>query len=112
VSSRRRLESGEDLVALYLEEIGRYPLLTKDDEVRLARRIEAGSAARAMVNGGGPDAARRRELEQTVRDGEAATQAFVKANLRLVVSIARKYQSRGCRCSISCKRAISGSSTR
>jgi RNA polymerase sigma factor (sigma-70 family) len=90
------LETGEDLVALYLEEIGRYPLLTKDDEVRLARRIEAGSAARAVVEErGGPDAARRRELEQTVRDGEAATQAFVNANLRLVVSIARKYQSSG-----------------
>jgi RNA polymerase sigma factor (sigma-70 family) len=92
----RRPEMGQDLVRLYLEEISRYPLLTKDGEVRLARHVEAGLAARAELEAGGVRGpARRRVLEDTVRDGEAATREFVNANLRLVVSIARKYQASG-----------------
>ena len=85
-----------DLVRLYLDEIGRHDLLTKDDEARLAQRIELGRAARDELNG--PDkipAARRRELMRQMRDGDEATDVFVKANLRLVVSIAKKYQASG-----------------
>ena len=88
-------DSGEqDLVRLYLDGIGKYPLLTKDDEVTLARAIEAGRAAAAeLAAPGRVAAARARELRRAVRAGEVATEAFVNANLRLVVSIAKKYQS-------------------
>jgi RNA polymerase sigma factor (sigma-70 family) len=92
----RRPERGEDLVRLYLDDISRHPLLTKDEEVRLARRIEAGTLARAQLEEDGRRRATgRRGLAETVWDGEAATQEFVNANLRLVVSIARKYQASG-----------------
>jgi RNA polymerase sigma factor (sigma-70 family) len=86
----------EDLVRLYLSDIGQYPLLTKDDEVRLARAIEDGHAAREELDRGGRlPAARRRELRATIRAGERAERTFVQSNLRLVVSIAKKYQASG-----------------
>jgi RNA polymerase sigma factor (sigma-70 family) len=87
----------EDLVRLYLTDIGRYELLTKDDEVRLAQAIEAGIAARRELDDvdAGLPVARRRELRRTVRAGEQAQRTFVQSNLRLVVSIAKKYQASG-----------------
>ena len=87
----------EDLVRLYLTDIGQFNLLTKDDEVRLAQAIEVGSAARADLETGGKDltAARKRELKRLIRSGDEATDAFVESNLRLVVSIAKKYQASG-----------------
>jgi RNA polymerase sigma factor (sigma-70 family) len=86
----------EDLVRLYLSDIGRYPLLTKADEVQLARAIEAGTTARGeMACAGDAALTRRRELRCQIRDGEDAQQRFVKSNLRLVVSIAKKYQASG-----------------
>jgi RNA polymerase sigma factor (sigma-70 family) len=87
----------EDTVRLYLDEIGRYPLLTKDDEARLAQEIEAGRDARAALQeaGGSVGRAERRRLERIARRGEQAWRTFVQSNLRLVVSIARKYQSSG-----------------
>jgi RNA polymerase sigma factor (sigma-70 family) len=86
----------EDLVRLYLTDIGQYSLLTKDDEVRLAQQIEDGKAAREeLANTKGLSAARRRELRQRVRAGEEAERTFVQSNLRLVVSIAKKYQASG-----------------
>jgi RNA polymerase sigma factor (sigma-70 family) len=101
--AKERLQGGEqDLVRLYLDEIGRYPLLTKDDEVRLSRAIEEGRQAEVEMSGGKTGqtgktarvpAARARELRRAVKDGEEATQSFINANLRLVVSIAKKYQS-------------------
>ena len=90
-----------DLVRLYLDEIGRHDLLTKDDEARLAQRIELGRAARQELATADPrgstkiPAKRRRELMRQVREGDEATDVFVKANLRLVVSIAKKYQASG-----------------
>jgi RNA polymerase sigma factor (sigma-70 family) len=85
----------EDLVRLYLNDIGQYALLTRDDEVRLAKAIEAGKEAIEALNAGGSDvtATRRRELRCTARRGEEAERQFVQANLRLVVSIAKKYQA-------------------
>jgi len=87
----------EDLVRLYLTDIGQYPLLTKDDEVRLAQAIEAGNAARADLEAAGKDLtpARKRELRRAIKHGDDAERTFVQSNLRLVVSIAKKYQASG-----------------
>ncbi|MCB1260186.1 MAG: RNA polymerase subunit sigma-70, partial [Acidimicrobiales bacterium] len=89
--AKERVERDEeDLVRLYLTDIGQYPLLTKEDEVRLAQAIEAGVAARAEMDAGGNlTPARKRELRKTVREGEDAERTFVQSNLRLVVSIAK-----------------------
>ena len=86
----------EDLVRLYLTDIGQYTLLTKDDEVRLAKAIEAGKAATASLEAGTDlTPAKKREFRKAQRDGEDAERAFVQSNLRLVVSIAKKYQASG-----------------
>ena len=86
----------EDLVRLYLTDIGQYPLLTKDDEVRLAQAIEAGRDAEADSKAPkGLTTAKKRELRRAVMEGEQAQQTFVQSNLRLVVSIAKKYQASG-----------------
>jgi RNA polymerase sigma factor (sigma-70 family) len=83
----------EDLVRLYLTDIGRYPLLTKDDEARLAQQAEAGRDARAELTANRAcSPARARELRRAIRTGDAAVETFINANLRLVVSIAKKYQ--------------------
>src|SRR5437868_7684476 len=97
VAKERVERDEEDLVRLYLTDIGQYPLLTKDDEVRLAQAIEGGNDARQSLERGGKDLtpARKRELRRQARDGEDAERTFVQSNLRLVVSIAKKYQASG-----------------
>ena len=84
----------EDLVRLYLNDIGKYALLTKDAEARLAQVVEAGRQARGEL-AGAVTASRQRELRRLIRDGDLATEIFVKANLRLVVSLAKKHQAAG-----------------
>ena len=87
----------EDLVRLYLTDIGQYVLLTKDDEVRLAKAIEEGKTAEATLKKTEKQITptRRRELNKVVRAGARAERQFVQSNLRLVVSIAKKYQASG-----------------
>jgi RNA polymerase primary sigma factor len=91
-----------DPVRVYLKEIGRVALLTGPQEVALARRIEAGSQAAVrlaeLAAAGRLDeleATPRRRLERTARDGERAKSDLIQANLRLVVSIAKRYVGRG-----------------
>ncbi len=96
--AKERVERDEeDLVRLYLTDIGQYPLLTKDDEVRLAQAIEGGSSAHVEleVKAGELAPSRRRELRRMIRSGDDAQRTFVQSNLRLVVSIAKKYQASG-----------------
>src|SRR6266542_4023132 len=97
VAKERVERDEEDLVRLYLTDIGQYPLLTKDDEVRLAQQIEGGNGARGDLLTAGKDltAAKKRELRRTAREGDDAQRTFVQSNLRLVVSIAKKYQASG-----------------
>ncbi|MFC4455654.1 RNA polymerase sigma factor RpoD [Deinococcus sonorensis] len=85
-----------DPVRQYLHEIGRVPLLTLEEEISLARRIEEGEEAKKTLEEelDLEDRARRRLLRQT-EDGAAARQGLIEANLRLVVSIAKKYTGRG-----------------
>ncbi len=90
---------GRDSVGLYLDEIARTPLLDAVTEVELSKTIEAGLFAQALLDegrvgrrkGGAPKYATQEELEWLVDEGERAIQRFIEANLRLVVSIARKY---------------------
>jgi len=96
--AKERVERDEeDLVRLYLTDIGQYPLLTKDDEVRLAQQIEQGKEAVSDFEAGGKGLtqAKKRELRKSIRVGEEAERTFVQSNLRLVVSIAKKYQASG-----------------
>ena len=88
-----------DPVRLYLREIGRVPLLTGNQEVTLAQALEAGNQARERLifleDQGGMTSAEQRVLEKRVRDGDRAREALTNSNLRLVVSIAKRYAGRG-----------------
>jgi RNA polymerase nonessential primary-like sigma factor len=85
-----------DLVRVYLNGIGKTALLTAEEEVELAKRIEAGVFAQhVMETGKRLTPARRGELGELVRDGRRAKDHLLKANLRLVVSLAKRYTGRG-----------------
>jgi RNA polymerase primary sigma factor len=86
-----------DGVRQYLSEIGRVPLLTLEEEISLARRIEEGEAARRELemHGDQLDERARRNLVRRGQDGDLARQGLTEANLRLVVSLAKKYTNRG-----------------
>ena len=91
---------GIDLVKAYLREIGRVALLTAEMEVDLAKRIEAGLFAtekmrQVSVGELKLAAAMKRDLAEIIRDGNVAKRHLLEANLRLVVSLAKRYQGRG-----------------
>ncbi len=91
--------SADDAVRLYLQQIGRVPLLDAEQEVRIAERIRRGgeaaeTLAELSVTGEKLSAAQTSQLELLVSDGEAARDELTQANLRLVVSIAKRYASR------------------
>ncbi len=84
----------DDSISLYLKEIGRVPLLTAEEEVSLAKRMERGKEAKLkLAETEDPD--ERDRLLPIVRDGQAAQEHLIKANSRLVVSVAKKYVGRG-----------------
>jgi len=90
---------GKDSVGMYLAEIARTPLLDAAREVELSKTVEAGLFARHLLEegrvgrkkGGAPKSATEAELTWLAEEGDRAVQEFIQANLRLVVSIARKY---------------------
>ena len=98
ISATREIE-GRDSVGLYLDEIARTPLLDAAAEVELSKTIEAGLYAEHLLaqgrvgrkKGGAPMSATEAELEWLAEEGRKAVDQFINANLRLVVSIARKY---------------------
>ena len=100
-AERQRLEElamrapTSDPVRMYLREIGRVPLLNAEEEVDLAKRVEAGLAATALLEDEGLPADRGSQLRRVERGGQLAKRRLVESNLRLVVSIAKRYVGRG-----------------
>ncbi|MDW3213484.1 MAG: RNA polymerase sigma factor RpoD [Ilumatobacteraceae bacterium] len=84
-----------DTVRLYLREIGQVDLLTTEDERRLAQLIEEGQSAATKIDEGVTDDTSERMLLRAVQRGERAKSELTQANLRLVVSIAKRYSGRG-----------------
>jgi RNA polymerase primary sigma factor len=84
-----------DAVKMYLHEIGQVKLLTAEDERRLGKAIRDGQHAKQQMDSATSLGAReKREFRGVIRDGEEALEHLIKANLRLVVSIARRYEGR------------------
>jgi len=94
--NRKQNAEQQDAVGAYLEAIGRHDLLTKDDEARLGRLVMDGLSALERIDSSEKlSAKQRRKLNEAIAAGQRARDQFVVANLRLVVSIARRYQSTG-----------------
>src|SRR5581483_6751989 len=91
----REAELAGEALPLYLQEIGRVSLLTGAEEVKLAMAIEAGTAAANRLRAGDARPEEVAELELAVARGDDARRQLIEANLRLVVSVARRYMNRG-----------------
>jgi RNA polymerase primary sigma factor len=86
----------DDTIGLYLKEIGKVALLTAEEEVSLAMRMESGKKAQLRLNNGRYHSEEKRwELERHIDDGIAAREHLIRANSRLVISVAKKYIGRG-----------------
>lgn len=87
----------QDTVDIYLKEMAQVPLLSYEEEITLAKRIECGRQARTNLMGlkGQRNLTRRRQLEEQIKEGDLARDHIIKANTRLVVSIAKRYVGRG-----------------
>ena len=92
-SSASKDSLGSDSVRLYLNEIGQVDLLTADEEKDLGKKIKAGIDAQQQLNATHSelDCSERRRLQRVAKEGEKAKDHMVRANLRLVVSVARRY---------------------
>jgi len=86
---------GDDAVRLYLSEMARTALLTAQEEVALADAIKRGRAAQQELENGNHPSARRAELQKVVAEGQRARDRLIKANTRLVVSVAKPYRNLG-----------------
>jgi len=85
----------DNAVSLYFKEMGREPLLTREEEVQLAKRMERGQEAQKALEKNGHEPERRAEFERLITDGKEARSHLIRANTRLVVSIAKRYRGRG-----------------
>jgi len=81
----------DDAIGLYLKEVGQEPLLTREEELALAKYMEAGRIAEEELRQDGLDPERRSELSEIVLNGLAARDRFICANSRLVISISKRY---------------------
>jgi RNA polymerase primary sigma factor len=84
-----------DTLGLYLREMSHVPLLTRDEEVTLARRLEQGREARQRLGRNGHDPQERARLKHLIAQGEEARQHLISANTRLMISIAKRYRGLG-----------------
>jgi len=85
----------KDTVGLYLKEAGRVPLLTPDEEVQITKRMEKGLIAREKLTKETVSNQEHKELQLMIEDGWAAREHLIRANARLVISVAKKYMGRG-----------------
>ena len=85
----------DDTIGLYLKEVSRVPLLTAEEEVELAQRIERGRMSREELARAAVNKTRRKDLRNLIEDGWAAREHLITANSRLVISVAKKYMGRG-----------------
>ncbi len=94
IDDLRHIET-DDTIGLYLKEVSRIPLLTAEEEVELAQRIERGKMAREELARSKIGKKRGYELRLLIEDGWAAREHLITANSRLVISVAKKYMGRG-----------------
>ena len=85
----------DDTISLYLKEISNIPLLTAEEEVELAKRLERGRVARRRLTRNGCANAEHDRMERQVREGELARKHLIQANSRLVISMAKRYMGQG-----------------
>lgn len=94
-TAKRKGWRGADGVGIYLDEVSDHTLLTAEDEVRLARSIERGRRAAARLDEPDLSQTEVERLERLIHEGDEARATFIRSNLRLVISIAKRYTGRG-----------------
>ncbi len=87
--------TSDDSVSLYLNEMSRVPLLTREEEISLAKKMEIGRQARLTMIESEGDIQNIEEIKRLIKEGKEAREYLIKANIRLVVSIAKKYRRYG-----------------
>jgi RNA polymerase primary sigma factor len=87
--------ASDDVITMYMKEVGTVPLLSAEDEIELALAWRRGEAARDTLGDNGSDPQERHRLEKEIELGDKARRRLIEANSRLVISIARKYLRRG-----------------
>jgi RNA polymerase primary sigma factor len=92
--SLKGIES-DDVISMYMKEVGTIPLLSAEEEKELALALREGQAAKTRLAKGNLSATRRERLEEEAQEGDGARERFIESNSRLVISIARRYLGRG-----------------